>query len=262
MKTAQGNGFTVTFDPERHKYEIDGKPVPSVTQILGVLDKPGLPWWGMRVGVEGVKTLALRNGPLTTISLPVDTLVSQLTEHKLTVNHQRDKAGARGTSVHKIAEQFAKTGKAPDPDTLPESERGYVEAFFKFVAEREPEFVRTEVIVGHPLGFAGTFDAHAMIDGELWLLDYKSSKGVYPESMHPQLEAYDEAAVEMGLPEADQRVIVHLQPSGEYALSYSVATFIDFLTYFNAFTAHKEIKQRAAQAKKDAKKQALMDQAA
>ena len=57
MKTAQGNGFTVTFDPAKHAYQIDGKPVPSVTQILGVLDKPGLPWWGMKVGVAGVCAL-------------------------------------------------------------------------------------------------------------------------------------------------------------------------------------------------------------
>src|SRR5690242_3907680 len=34
--------------------ETGWKEVPSVTTVLGVLDKPALPWWGMKCGVEGV----------------------------------------------------------------------------------------------------------------------------------------------------------------------------------------------------------------
>ena len=44
----------VEFQAEpRRRYLVNGQPVPSVTQILGVLDKPALVWWAMRVGVEG-----------------------------------------------------------------------------------------------------------------------------------------------------------------------------------------------------------------
>lgn len=31
--------------------------VPSVTTVLGVLDKPGLPYWGNKIGVDGVMDL-------------------------------------------------------------------------------------------------------------------------------------------------------------------------------------------------------------
>jgi hypothetical protein len=40
------------------KYPDEGwVDVPSVTTALGILEKPALPWWGMKVGVEGVLEL-------------------------------------------------------------------------------------------------------------------------------------------------------------------------------------------------------------
>ena len=33
------------FDDKRHRYTLDNTPIPSVTTILNVLDKPGLPYW-------------------------------------------------------------------------------------------------------------------------------------------------------------------------------------------------------------------------
>lgn len=43
------------------------REVPSVTTVLGVLDKPGLPFWGNKIGVEGVAEL-VRRGELVVIS--------------------------------------------------------------------------------------------------------------------------------------------------------------------------------------------------
>src|SRR5436190_1534615 len=141
FKVAQGNDFVVRFDIERHRYLIDrvgvATRVPSVTQILGVLDKPGMPWWGMKVGVAGGVEV-VRGLPFK--DLTADEVVKEMTAQKLTVNHQRDKAGSRGTSVHNIAERYAKTGELTDPDTIPPSERGYVEAFFAWNKRYEPLF--------------------------------------------------------------------------------------------------------------------------
>jgi len=38
----------------------DWRVVPSVTDVLGCLDKPGLPYWGNKVGVDGVLELVRR----------------------------------------------------------------------------------------------------------------------------------------------------------------------------------------------------------
>lgn len=282
VKVVYGDGFHVKFVPKpAHKYFMAAVEFPypdeqveSVTQAIGILDKPGLPWYGQKIGSSGITSLYNEHGPivlddpkalLTRLTehlgdkapKPEDDLDAQqklLTHAKLTVNHQRDKAGSRGTSVHQIAEAFAAGKPLPLTVDLPDAEAGYVMAFEKFVETLKPEFLRTEVIVGHPdYRYAGTFDAHARVDGELWLLDYKTSKGVYPESMHAQLEAYDEAAVKMGYLRADKKVIVHLKPDGTYDLSPSVATFEDFLTYLRAFRAHRGIKERAAKARREAK---------
>jgi hypothetical protein len=44
------------------------REVPSVTTVLGILDKPGLPWWGMKIGVEGVLELVRRGRLFQTFS--------------------------------------------------------------------------------------------------------------------------------------------------------------------------------------------------
>ena len=60
-------GYTISYfvEPKR-KYEIDGVEVPSVTTVLGCLDKPALPYWGNKIGVEGVLEL-VRRGELTVV---------------------------------------------------------------------------------------------------------------------------------------------------------------------------------------------------
>lgn len=155
--------------------------VPSVSAVLGVLEKKGLPWWGQRIGIEGV--LALFNAgmlrPLYEVGAQTgdrahltvnttegyvqanpDQIVELLTKQKLTVNHVRDRAGDRGTAVHDALEVWAKDGTKPDPEMFPHEERGYVVgllAFLNDVPSAEP--VAAEVMVGSlEHGFAGRYD--------------------------------------------------------------------------------------------------------
>jgi hypothetical protein len=78
----------------------------------------------------------------------VESVVALLTASRLTVNHNLKKAGARGSSVHKAAEDFAETGSIPNLSDYSREERGYVRAFCKFVIENEPVYEASEVIVG------------------------------------------------------------------------------------------------------------------
>jgi hypothetical protein len=48
------------FDEAKHRYTLEGKAMPGVTTILGVLDKPALPYWGNQIGVDGVIELVRR----------------------------------------------------------------------------------------------------------------------------------------------------------------------------------------------------------
>jgi len=148
------------------------REIPSVTTVLGVLDKPALPWWGQKVGVEGVLAL-YESGHLYGSGSPettflchdwnratVDSVVALLTERKLTVNHVRDKAGDRGQSVHDAFEAWARTGLKPDASIYPDEERGYVEGLLAFLADVPSiEPIAAEVLVASAEhGFAGRYD--------------------------------------------------------------------------------------------------------
>jgi len=63
------SGIEVAYSPSpRRHYKVydAGKPevgwqeVPSVTSVLGCLEKGGLSWWGQGVGVDGVVELVRR----------------------------------------------------------------------------------------------------------------------------------------------------------------------------------------------------------
>ena len=130
-------GYTIEYfvEPKR-AYTIDGVEVPSVTTVLGCLDKPGLPWWGMKTGVEGVLCLAgsgiLRSEGLDlfytvgpdVVWATTDNVVKLLTENKLTVNHAKDKAGVRGVGAHKAFEAWPSPGRSLSPRTTPKKRRG------------------------------------------------------------------------------------------------------------------------------------------
>jgi len=231
----------IVFDPVKHTYHVNGELTPSVTQILGVLNKPALTWWGQGIGVQGVCQLR-KNGEEIPWDDP-DGILSLLTHHKLTVNHVTKRRGDSGSSVHRAAEAYAQHGTVPNVADFPREDWGYVAALAKALLELDPEVIETEQIVASVQhGFAGTYDLLANVAGKLVRLDYKTSKRVYPESHFPQLEAYEAAAVEMGGQASDARGVLLLCADGSWSLTWSTATFEDFLGIKAAFDAVQRIK--------------------
>lgn len=236
----------ITFDAARHRYTLDGEPVPSVTQILGIIDKSGpLSWWGQSVGVQGVCTLRSQLGD----EMPWDDpegIVKLLTSHKITVNHVKHQAGTRGTSLHDALEAYVRLGTVPNVGDYPEEDRGFVMALARALLELQPAPIDIEVVVGsREHGFAGRFDLLAVIQGVITRLDLKTSKRVYPESMFPQLEAYEFAAVECGMESSERRCVLRLGADGEFEFVESTATFEDFLAVKAAYDAVGRIKKAA-----------------
>ena len=233
--------------------------VPSMSETLGILDKPGLPWWGMKIGVEGVLTL-WDNGDLENRSASTtEEVVDLLTKHKLTVNHVRDSAGDRGTAIHDALEYFCETGKLPNVEVYAPEEQGYVSGLRQFIVDSGVEPFASEVMVGSlKYKFAGRFDLGAVlpngarvvtktypkrkdvvepIEGGRWLLDLKTSKGVYVTHFL-QLEGYGGAYVEDQYGEPfDHKGVIHVTEDGRYELVKSPKTFEDFLAVRAAYDA-------------------------
>jgi hypothetical protein len=234
-------------------YVVNGETVASVTQILDVLHKPALVWWGMQIGVKGLR--ALRDDYENLLEHDEETLVELLTENKLTVNHIRDAAATRGQSVHAALEAFARERTIPSLIAFPEEDRGYVQALAQWLYDVKPEFLATEVMVGSAEhGYAGRYDLRVRLDGREGIVDAKTSKKVWHQSQMPQLAAYDEAAVECGAEPTDFQAVLRLDKDGSYELEESCATIEDFIAVKAAFDSQRDLNERVKSLRKDRRK--------
>lgn len=281
VQTPSGIEIRYHWEPER-KYEIrmydflaekervPWKEVSSVTTVLDVLNKPGLPWWGMETGVKGL--LQLQHYPgleWETIKLADPSeIVKLLTKHKLSVNHVRDDASKRGHSVHAALEGWAKTGVVPDASIFPHEERPYVEGLVKFLNDigiNWTEDIQCEVIVGSlEYGYAGRYDLSFTLESETdvaykwtpvrgpkyatlqpgrYMLDLKTSKGVY-NTHHLQLAGYELASVECGYEPTNAQGILHVMDNGGYEFVRSLARPEEFVISLRQFELEAQLKQR------------------
>jgi hypothetical protein len=170
-----------------YSHPISGEVVPSVTTVLNVLDKPALPRWAAKVVAE----FAAANKS-SWINLPDDAAIDML---KGSPWRTRDKAAAAGTDAHEYCEGLLRgeidINSPFDPPGLGEAARN-LRSILKTI---KPQPLSIEGTVwSHTNGYAGSFDGIHIIDGEVTLVDLKTSTGVYPD-YSIQLAAYKYADV-------------------------------------------------------------------
>lgn len=261
----------VTFHekPYRH-YKVNGLKVPSVTQVIGLLDKPALKHWAQREAVNGVAALARQYGADDAIfrnaerlehailqsgreinaqtfvelytaqdcSMPWDqphNILRLLKQSEESINAAMKRAQQRGVAIHEVWETYAKTGELPDVEKFPEEHHGYLRATAAFITKFRPKFTQAEVVVGsaqHEFGGRLDFLAHIERGDQFGLLDLKTNaKGrVYLTTHSLQVEAYGLAARECGIDTGDFRAIVAIGADGSYELKRSIASEDDFLS--------------------------------
>ena len=145
-----------------------------------------------------------------------------------------EKAAEKGTSVHNGIENYIKFGIRD----VPEEHMGYFGAFLDWWNTYKPVVVASEVrLFNSLLGYAGTADLIAYVEGELTLIDFKSTYSVSEMTCGVQLEAYVRALMTMGV-EAKAKKILHLQKTGRFK-------YIDFkmndIERWRVFTALKTV---------------------
>lgn len=103
---------------------------------------------------------------------------------------KRDDAGDRGTAIHDAIEAFARKAELP---AMTEDEAACASAATHFLEARASRILGIEItVLNHTVGYAGTFDLWDIHDGESWILDWKSSSGIYAEHAVQQV-AYKHA---------------------------------------------------------------------
>lgn len=176
--------------------EIESKSwlnVAGVTDVLDILDKPALPWWGQTTGVTGMLQLfntgAIwhaeipgRDRPVIVCPAPPehpehpswgsnqtiiagpDEITYWLTAFKLTTNHQRDKGADKGQVAHDAFELWCREGIVPDLSIYPDETRGYIKGLLGFIETVPFEATANEVVVASlDHRYAGRYDARGHI---------------------------------------------------------------------------------------------------
>lgn len=169
----------LTFDPDTHTYCIDGKKVPSVTQICDLLTM-------QKYGAGAA-------------------LIRQ--------------AARRGSAVHEYCELI--DYDAP-PDEIEPELVGYVRAYLTFLRDYRPDWTHVEYPVYHScLLYAGKCDRRGIIDGKITIVDLKTTSSMDRPakiSLACQLAGYNLAALNMGMPVAEQLMGVQLKRDGTYTV--------------------------------------------
>jgi hypothetical protein len=156
----------------RHYRTPEGELVPSVTNVIGILDKPALPRWSAKLVAE--TAYRMRHAlPEMEESEAVDML-------KGSPWSKSKRAADRGTDIHAYLEALL-NGWAPEELSQDaEPYRKAADDWFDYIGA-SLEDVRTEVTLFHP-GYAGTTDLIAKQDGKWIIADFKTSKAIYDEA--------------------------------------------------------------------------------
>jgi hypothetical protein len=206
---------------------LNGKLVPSVTNVIDSLGKPFLQtWYAKRAAEDAVKVSSTHPG--LTQNKPYEAIkwISKAAERTTLL------AAGLGDRVHNAAEMLAR-GDSPEIDA---QMRPYIDSYEKFISECQPDFLYLEATAygttdkeGAALGFAGTADFIATINGKTYVGDYKTGKSIHTEaalqlsSLSHADEIFDEETEELTpLPEIHGGLVVHLTANG-----YNLYTITD-----------------------------------
>lgn len=164
------------FDEEAHLYTVDGEPVPSITGILKVINKPALMFWSVSMACEYLQREWLPGKTYDEVEI-VNLLKAAKSAHRT----KADNAATIGTMVHAWIERHL-NGEEPAIPQNPEMRNG-VEAFLKFESEHDLKVTQSErKVYSREHNVAGTCDIFGTYEGAPVVADIKTSSGIYPEA--------------------------------------------------------------------------------
>ena len=180
-----------------------GVEVPSVTTILKIINKPGLQKWANWLGFK-----------------------------RENVDHVLKKSASMGTLFHNAMEAYQNKSKFHPEYNYEDEEyklRLFLNYYMEWASQHEikPELLEEELICDY---FGGTMDFYGEIDGKMTILDYKTSKGVYP-TMFLQLGAYTFMLEQSGY-NVDQVGILNVNENGT---KWNTMTRNEIQKYIEAF---------------------------
>ena len=209
--------------------------VPGVTTVIGLLAKPALVGWAWRLGMAGED-----------------------------MNKVKDLAADIGTATHYLIECFL-TGQEPELDhftafTLREAHTLF-NTFKRWHGRQEVETLASEIqLVSEAWQFGGTIDWVAKLWGEVTLLDFKTSTGVYAEAqiqMAAYWQMWNETHPDLPI---ERVVIIHLDKKTHQLTPHTfddLTTEWDMFVHLRALYVHQRALRNASKARPPTKSKRL-----
>jgi len=168
------------------KYTFNNIEYPSVTTILGLLDKSGaLIPWAVKNTIRYIRENQHKMDS-------IECLQKAATEYRNVSQEALD----IGSQVHDLIECYIKHGK--DKSYMAKYNDAVQNAFLAFLDWEEKhnvEWLETEQSIYSPAYcYAGTLDFISRIDGKIYCGDFKTSKAIYSEH-YMQIAAYMKARI-------------------------------------------------------------------
>ncbi|MET9126912.1 hypothetical protein [Streptomyces sp. NPDC004528] len=242
VNTIKRGGSRFYIDPD------DGAiKVPGVTSVVGMLPKDFLTFWAAKEAAEA----AVTNWDIISQLIKRD---EQGAIDYLKGAHRRKTRAASdlGSAAHDYFERLAR-GETVHDRHVHIDVRQHVRWFREFLDEVQPEFLHLEETVWSDAHqYAGSFDAIAKVDGEVVVLDWKTSKAVY-DSVALQLSAYRYAdriikaadGENVPVPEMAGGAVLHVRPEGWQFVPVECGPAV-----FDAFKALRQVFDWEATGKK------------
>lgn len=266
-------GFPVYYRDSDHSYWRDIKTsakgeVTGTGRLTGVstvvapfdMRPDALLNWAARMTCEGVAALAGQELDWDTVEemraglqwlASGESIGTRLEDARLRHSDARDSAATRGTNVHKHALAAMAEGRSvPHLDRMTDEERGYARGVMGFFLDHDVKPLQSEQLVCDPdLGVAGRFDLRCALDGELALIDAKTS-GFIPTKHHAQLGGYEHCARACGIGETKRQWILQVTPDGEFDLIPSHGTAESFRAAVTVYRDAARIQREANASRK------------
>ncbi len=153
-----------------YRHPVTGELVPSITNVIGALDKPALPRWAASEVAKRAATMKASLGNMTDNEV-VDTL-------KGAPFNRSKRAAERGTDIHGYLEALL---NGWEPEELSRDAVPYKQAADEWLDYHQPEMIATELSVFDG-AYAGTGDLWCRFGDRLAIVDFKTSKAIYGEA--------------------------------------------------------------------------------
>lgn len=175
------------FSEKEHLHQLlvngEWKDLTGVTSILQVIAKPALIQWSANQAVDYIRSIWLPD-----VGYGKNVIEATLEEARKAHRKKKEEAGKKGTDVHAIIEQEIKEAIEKNEGLISEFKfrdvSPQVKHFIDWAVKNKVKFLESEKhIWSREYFLGGILDGLIEIDGQIWLMDLKTSKsGLYAEN--------------------------------------------------------------------------------